>query len=190
MGNSRGRNRHGRINKLVFIVKIEIAKKCDRSTGRIFLVPIIFQLFIMKIRYLSIALIISICTVGIITPLFAIAKPTLPSTNSQQSPEFYNDRGMDKYRSGDAKGAIDDYSMAIQLNPRNDLFYSNRGLVKLTLLNDFKGAISDFDSAIEINPKSPVAYYSKAAAKEWLADFERSEQDFGSAHRLMQQEKK
>jgi Flp pilus assembly protein TadD len=144
----------------------------------------------MKIRYLSIALIISIFRVGIIDPLIAIAQPTLQNTNSQQKPEFYNDRGMDKYRSGDAKGAIDDYSTAIQLNPRNDLFYSNRGVVKLTLLNDFKGAISDFDIALKINPKSPVAYYSKAAAKEWLVDFERAEQDFGSAYRLMQEEKK
>jgi tetratricopeptide (TPR) repeat protein len=131
----------------------------------------------MKIRYLSIALIISILTFGIIAPLVAIAQPTTQSTNSQQNPEFYNDRGMDKYRSGDAKGAIDDYSIAIQINPRNDLFYSNRGVVKLTLINDFKGAISDFDSALKINPKSSVAYYAKAAAKEWLADFERSEQD-------------
>jgi Flp pilus assembly protein TadD len=143
----------------------------------------------MKIRYLSIALIISILTVGIIAPLVAIAQPNPQNTNSQQNSNFYNDRGMDKYRSGDANGAIDDYSMAIQLNPRNDLFYSNRGVVKLTLLNDFKGAISDFDSALAINPKSPVAYYSKAAAKEWLADFERAEQDFGFDRRSIQQQK-
>jgi tetratricopeptide (TPR) repeat protein len=170
----------------VFIAKIETSGKCDLLTGRIFIYIIIPQLFIMKIRYLSIALIISTFTVGIIAPLIAIAQPRPQSNNNQQKPDFYNDRGMDKYRSGDAKGAIDDYSMAIQLNPRNDLFYSNRGVVKLTLLNDFKGAISDFDSALEINPKSPVAHYSKAAAKEWLVDFERAEQDFGSARRLMQ----
>jgi tetratricopeptide (TPR) repeat protein len=140
----------------------------------------------MKVRYLSIALVISTFTVGIIAPLVAIAQSTPQSTNNQQNPDFYNDRGIDKYRSGDAKGAIDDYSMAIQLNPRNALFYSNRGVVKLTLLNDFKGAISDFDSALAISPKSPVAYYSKAAAKKWLVDFERAEQDFGFDRRSIQ----
>jgi tetratricopeptide (TPR) repeat protein len=143
----------------------------------------------MKLRYLSIALIISIFTLTTVPPLIAVAQRTRSSTNSQEKPEFYNDRGMGKYQSADAKGAIDDYTMAIQLDPRNDLFYYNRGVVKLTLLNDFKGAICDFDRALDINPKSAVAYYSRAAAKEWLGDFERAEQDFGFARQLMRQQR-
>lgn len=60
----------------------------------------------MKIRYLSIALIISTFTVEIITPLIAIAQLTPQSANNQQKPEFYNERGMDKYRSGDAGATL------------------------------------------------------------------------------------
>jgi Flp pilus assembly protein TadD len=143
----------------------------------------------MKIRYSLIAVTASIFTVGTIPALIAVAQPTPESTQSQEKPEFYNDRGMSKYQSEDAKGAIDDYTIAIQLAPQNDLFYYNRGVVKLTLVNDFKGAISDFDRALDLNPKSAVAYYSRAAAKEWLSDVEGARADFGFARRSMQQQR-
>jgi tetratricopeptide (TPR) repeat protein len=143
----------------------------------------------MKIRYLSIGLIISIFTIATIPPLIAADRPNPESKNSQQTAQFYNDRGMSKYQSGDAKGAIDDYTMAIQLAPRNDLLYCHRGVVKLTLLNDFKGAIADFDRALDINPESSVAYYSRAAAKEWLGNLEGAKEDFGFARRSMRQQR-
>ena len=47
------------------------------------------------------------------------------------------------------KGAIDDFTKAIEIDPNDDSSYKCRGLSK-KILKDFKGALDDFNKAIEI----------------------------------------
>ncbi len=55
--------------------------------------------------------------------------------------------GLDKAKSGNLKGAIADWTKAIEIYPQYALAYYNRGLAKRKL-GDFKGAIADYTKAI------------------------------------------
>ncbi len=61
----------------------------------------------------------------------------------------YLDRGCDKDDQKDSKGAIEDYTKAIELNPNYAEAYANRGCAKEEL-GDKKGAISDWQKAAEL----------------------------------------
>jgi tetratricopeptide (TPR) repeat protein len=69
---------------------------------------------------------------------------------SQIEEEFFNS-GIKKNKAGDYQGAIEDYTKALEINPKNSYSYYNRGNSK-SKLKDYLGAIEDFTKAIEINP--------------------------------------
>ncbi len=52
--------------------------------------------------------------------------------------------GVDRYRQGDYQGAIDAWTQALRINPRNTHAYYDRGRAKAAL-GDYRGAIEDFD---------------------------------------------
>ena len=66
-------------------------------------------------------------------------------------------RAFDKEERGDHYGAIADYTKAIEINPKKDSAYFNRGNAK-TALKDYFGAISDYTKAIELDPNMKSAY--------------------------------
>lgn len=76
---------------------------------------------------------------------------------SQTSKEFYK-RGIIKDSLKDYKGAIDDYTKAIELDIKFTDAYSKRGTAKGVLEDDIQGAIADFNKAIEIDHNYKDAY--------------------------------
>jgi tetratricopeptide (TPR) repeat protein len=62
-----------------------------------------------------------------------------------------NERAIKKYTFGDYRGAIDEYSLAIEMDPNDSRMYFLRGCVKKKI-NDLHGALADFTKAIELNP--------------------------------------
>lgn len=78
--------------------------------------------------------------------------------------------GFAKYSKEDYKGAIVDYSKAIELNPKDSYLYRVRGSSKNNL-QDYLGAIADYSKAIELSPKNSVTYYFRGRAKFELKDF-------------------
>lgn len=98
--------------------------------------------------------------------------------------------GHEKLNKGDFKGAVEDMTIAIKLNPdnnviekvdtyefRNEIVYALRALSKLQL-KEYRSAIDDCGKAIEVDPKYSYAYYVRALVKKALSDFEGSIIDF------------
>ncbi|MDQ7824965.1 MAG: tetratricopeptide repeat protein [Candidatus Eremiobacteraeota bacterium] len=97
------------------------------------------------------------------------AKLAAAVKKSQESAEFYNQRGITKGKAGDSKGAIKDYTEAIRLKPDFADAYYNRGIDR-RVTGDTKGAIEDYTMAIKYNPNYASAYNNRGFAKEKLGD--------------------
>jgi tetratricopeptide (TPR) repeat protein len=81
------------------------------------------------------------------------------------------------------KGAIIDYTKAIEINPNNTKVYYNRGFLKVKLKDNY-GAISDFTKAIEINHNYGRAYGNRGIAKENIGDLKGACSDWKKAIEL------
>jgi tetratricopeptide (TPR) repeat protein len=75
--------------------------------------------------------------------------------------DTYFRRGINKDSLGDSKGAILDFTKAIESDPKNLEAYFRRGINKDSLGNH-EGAIWDFTKIIELNPKVLAAYNNRA----------------------------
>jgi tetratricopeptide (TPR) repeat protein len=112
---------------------------------------------------------------------------------------YYN-RGLSKYNLSDLRGAIQDFSKAIEINPYFFEAYYNRGVAKYNLGISYyqkdnyseiengrkivKSAKQDLDKAIEIDNKKAIAYYYLANVKYLLGDLEGACQDWSKAGEL------
>jgi hypothetical protein len=90
------------------------------------------------------------------------------------------EEGERNYKLGNKQEAIDDYDLAIKINPNYSDAYYNRGLAKYELGNK-QQSIADYDQAIKINPNYSDAYYNRGTAKsdlgnkrEAIADYEKA----------------
>jgi tetratricopeptide (TPR) repeat protein len=102
-----------------------------------------------------------------------------PSALSNDA-NFYRDRGVAAYRSGDFLGAIGNFDEAIRLNPNDAQSYNIRGNV-WDELGIYERALADYDKAIRIDPNNPVVFhdrailwYRKGALDEALLDLDRA----------------
>ena len=89
----------------------------------------------------------------------------------------YGARAAIKYDRKDYRGALEDYSRDLRLNPESASSYYNRGLAKYMLL-DFQGAIRDFTLTIQRNPNHFKAYYSRGLANGELHDYDAAIQNY------------
>ena len=110
----------------------------------------------MKLRNTAIAAALSLIPVG--QPLMigtgaaltsTAVMLTVPQKVLAEDAEFYFNRRVTKGREGDFSGALDDYSKAIEINPKNAKAYYNRGYAKKEL-PDLKGACDDWKKAAEL----------------------------------------
>jgi tetratricopeptide (TPR) repeat protein len=83
-------------------------------------------------------------------------------TASGQTAQEYLKNGITKHTQQDFKGAIKDYTKAINSDKGLKDAYFNRGTCELALKN-FKAAIVDFSKTIELDPKYIKAYYGRAS---------------------------
>jgi tetratricopeptide (TPR) repeat protein len=82
--------------------------------------------------------------------------PYITKENMQKATAFINS-GTEKDKNKDYKGAISDYSKALEIDPDNAEGYCKRGLSK-NELKDYPGAVADCSKAIEIEPEG--SYYN------------------------------
>ena len=62
-----------------------------------------------------------------------------------------------------------EYPGSIELNPKFDAAYYNRGNARLNK-DDYDGAIADYSKAIELNPKNVKAHYNRGVARNKKGD--------------------
>ncbi|MBP8094798.1 MAG: tetratricopeptide repeat protein [Saprospiraceae bacterium] len=110
--------------------------------------------------------------------------------------EAYYFRAKSKVKIKDYKGAIDDYSKAIEINPEFVWAYSERGFakghsyteihdeVKKLINGDYIGAISDYSKAIELNKNEAKFYNSRGSMKVRIRNFQDAVVDFTKAIEL------
>ncbi|BAZ08691.1 serine/threonine protein kinase [Calothrix sp. NIES-4071] len=89
---------------------------------------------------------------------------TIETATEQLSPATYNNRGLEKYNKKDYRGAIEDYSQAIKINPNYAIAYYNRGLARY-YLGENQIAIQDYSQAIKLNPRYTNAYFNRGLAR-------------------------
>lgn len=123
--------------------------------------------------------------------IFLLMITSYPQTtqNLKEAQAQYQ-KGHKKLYSSDFKGAAEDITKAIGLNPknevlekvdgyefRNEIAYGLRALVKLQL-KDYKSALADCDMAMKLDPKYSYAYYVRGQIKKALSDYKGSIEDF------------
>jgi tetratricopeptide (TPR) repeat protein len=109
-----------------------------------------------------------------------------PLTND---PNFYKERGIAAYRSGDFLGAVGNFDEAIRLNPNDAQSHNFRGNV-WDELGVFERALADYDAAIRIDSNNPAVFHDRAilwqrkgALDKALVDLDRAIRfSFADAH--------
>ncbi|MCY4568973.1 MAG: tetratricopeptide repeat protein [Candidatus Poribacteria bacterium] len=99
---------------------------------------------------------------------------------TQLSTTQYYQRAYEAHQRGEYKEAIDDYDMAIRLDPNDSETYHQRGLAKFQL-DQHEEAIVDFDMALDRNPDNAEVYYDRGLAKYQLERDEEAIVDFDTA---------
>jgi serine/threonine protein kinase len=80
------------------------------------------------------------------------AEEVLKDLNSQKNADTYYQEGLEKYNNRDFRGAIEDYTQAIKINPNHASAYYYRGIAH-GKLGDKQAAIADNTQAININKR-------------------------------------
>jgi tetratricopeptide (TPR) repeat protein len=91
--------------------------------------------------------------------------------------------GITKLQKEDYKGAIDDYTKAIEVDSNYADAYYYRGYAKFTL-KDYQGAIIDYTKNVELDPKSYDGFIDRGDVKYILKDYKGAIDDFSSSLEL------
>lgn len=81
----------------------------------------------------------------------------------------FMEEGAQHYETGDYVAAIECFSRAIELAPKNADAYHRRGWARAHL-GDLAGELADWSKALEIDPKLDAAYADRAVARTALRD--------------------
>ena len=89
-------------------------------------------------------------------------------------------RGSAYFDLGEKEKAIEDFTRAVQIDPKLAMAYSNRGSAYFDLGQKEK-AIRDFTQAIQIDPKYANAYFNRGTAYSELGEKEKAVEDYTQA---------
>ncbi|MCI0343656.1 MAG: tetratricopeptide repeat-containing serine/threonine-protein kinase [Planctomycetales bacterium] len=94
-----------------------------------------------------------------------------------------NNRGCLRDNLGDPRGALEDFEVAMRLQPGNPEHYYNRSQARQRL-GDAVGAESDLDRALQLGPGSVDALTNRGHLREERGDLEGALSDYEAALRL------
>ena len=107
----------------------------------------------------------------------ASATWTLPRTIAQTTARDFFKQGLNKLVTNDYRGAVADFTQAIQLDRHFSDAYAFRCEARTQLL-ELTEAIADCNQALEIDPDSTVAYFNRGDARADLQDISGAIDDF------------
>ncbi len=84
---------------------------------------------------------------------------------------------------GNYERAIQDYTLAIDLSPKDPNLFNYRGFAYLKQ-SDSVHAFLDFDHVISLNPKHPVGFVSRGVARFYMGQLAAAKADFAAAIEL------
>ena len=132
----------------------------------------------------------TIAILGIATALgFSAQLPALcagspPALVVQEiSAEDLFNKGMNKIETADYKGAIEDFTQVLALQPNMPDAYYFRGLAR-DLLEDNQGALQDYTEAIRLTPAgqdSTYAYNNRGTVYAEMQDYQKAIEDYDRA---------
>lgn len=102
---------------------------------------------------------------------------TLLAQVNAKDAHFYFNQGLVRAKSGDIKGAIEDFNQAIRINPNYAQAYIYRSATRIEL-GDIKGAIEDCNQALRIHPNYAEAYIYRSAARIVSGDIKGAIEDW------------
>ena len=116
-----------------------------------------------------------------LTPAIGIGAGLLTTqvAYAQNANDLFNS-GLDKAVSGNLKGAIADWTKAIEIYPKYALAYYNRAIAKHEL-QDYQGAIDDYTKAIELNPELYQPYTNRGITLELIGNLKDACRDWKKA---------
>lgn len=95
----------------------------------------------------------------------------------RRNAEFYYNRGFAHMRVGNSEDAINNYTLALELDPAMVGAYVNRGNM-LQEQGRIEEAIDDFNKAILLAPDSPIPYYNLGNAYRQLQDYTQARDNY------------
>jgi tetratricopeptide (TPR) repeat protein len=91
--------------------------------------------------------------------------------------------GRTAYDQENYRQAIEQFTKALQVDPKDPLIYYHRGLAYVAQ-DDFAEALADFTEALKINPKNPMAHYHRGIAHRLLGQHDHAIEDYTRALKL------
>ena len=79
--------------------------------------------------------------------------------------------------------AVECYTKAIELDPKNAVAYNNRG-VSYKIKGEYDKAIIDHSKVIELNPEIAEAYYNRGITYKEKGEYDKAIADFNKAIEL------
>lgn len=104
-------------------------------------------------------------------------------TSKKDKADQYNKSGIKKMFSLQYKEAMEDFNLAIELDPLFDQPYYYRGNLKYSA-GDYQGAMADYTKAIEVNPGFADAYCNRGNLYQALNKLDKACPDWQKAHDL------
>ncbi|MEO7489603.1 MAG: hypothetical protein ABIU77_20975 [Ferruginibacter sp.] len=97
--------------------------------------------------------------------------------------DIYFDKGVECYNKGDLSGAIFNWTLTIEIDPKDPNAYYSRAIVKNELYT-WKSALKDYDKAIEIAPKFVSALINRGGLKDENEDYQGAIEDYETVLKL------
>jgi putative GTP pyrophosphokinase len=93
---------------------------------------------------------------------------------------IYNHRGLVYFTLSEYDKAINDFTTAIQMAPKDTRVYTNRGLT-YRMLKKYDASLRDFNKSLELNPLWPDTFYGRSLTYYDLGDIKHALEDCDKA---------
>lgn len=98
--------------------------------------------------------------------------------NALDQANAFKERGNEAFKKGENSAAIELYTSAIELDPDNHIYYSNRSAAYLATGDAKSKALKDAEMCLTLKPQWVKGYIRKGAAEHALTRFEAAKQTY------------